>query len=174
MADRGATVVITDSLTAVARQRTVLATIADAIVAAATGKQLHVVVGCTGPDETGFADHLARALHARGRLCQCVPLRPGPDSPARPNGHRDARLATVIVGGSPDPSGSTPCRVGIRLETAATAGPGDLRRPTDFATGDPSAENVHEHADIVVDYHDPDGPVIRNIQPTLAHTVPTR
>jgi hypothetical protein len=158
---------MTDSLIAVARQRMVLATIADAIVAAATGKGLRVVIDSTRVDQMGFADHLARALHARGRPCQCLPSGPRSDSPARPAVHGDCRFVTVIVGGPPGPNESTLCRVAIRLETPTAVGDDDRPGPTDSAADDPGVETVHGCCDIVLDYHDPEGPIIRHIQPTL-------
>lgn len=52
-------------LSKLARERATLAAVADAIVAAAVGKGLHVAVAC--PDsQVAFAGHLTRALHARG------------------------------------------------------------------------------------------------------------
>jgi hypothetical protein len=53
-----------DTLATTARQRAVMATIADLIVAAAAGKRLRVAVGCTHPDETAFVEHLTRAPYA--------------------------------------------------------------------------------------------------------------
>jgi hypothetical protein len=61
------------SLVGAGRQRAVLTTVADVIVAAAAGRDIRVAVGYTRPAQAGLVDLLVRALHARGRPCRCVP-----------------------------------------------------------------------------------------------------
>jgi hypothetical protein len=127
------------SLAAIARQRSVLATIADAITAAAVGKSLRVAVGWSDPDEGAFADQLTRALLARGLPCRTAMV---------------TGMVAVITSGAAGRDETDLCRVDIRLHTPS--------RPTADHSGGP---------DIVVDYLDPDGPIIRHIVPTLV--VPT-
>src|SRR5215216_1792366 len=101
------------NLNAVARQRAVMTTIADLIVAAAVGKGLRVAVGCSDPDKMAFADHLTRALHARGRPCRCLaPSQRAADAGPRTN-------VALITSGGPDPDENDLCRVDIHLDTFA-------------------------------------------------------
>jgi hypothetical protein len=133
------------NLNAVARQRAVMTTIADLIVAAAVGKGLRVAVGCSDPDKMTFADHLTRALHARGRPCRCLsPNQRSADAGQRSN-------VALITSGGPDPDENELCRIDIQLAMYAA-------RPV---TDD-------RDADIVVDYADPRGPAIRHIGTTLS------
>jgi hypothetical protein len=126
------------SLATIARQRNVLATIADAITAAAAGRSLRVAVGWSNPDESAFADQLTRALLARGLPCRCG------------NTATVSGMMAVITSGVAGRDETDLCRVDIHLHT-----PG---RPTADHNGGP---------DIVVDYLDPDGPIIRHIVPAL-------
>jgi hypothetical protein len=105
-----------DTLATIAGQRAVMATIADLIVAAATGKRLRVAVGCTHPDQTGFVEHLTRALHARGRPGHC--LAPKPD-PITTDGYPPAGgpAVAVINSGAAGPDEYDLCRINIQLHT---------------------------------------------------------
>ncbi len=159
------------NLAGIARERTVMTTIADVIVAAAAGKNLRVAVGCTHPDEITFADQLTRALHARGRPCRCLPPRPGPAvaacsaGPSRVSGP----IVAVITSGTADLDETDLCRIDIRLDIPAAP---DL--PADDQPDVRGRRLADDHQpDIVVDYRDADGPVIRHIAPALTPP-PTR
>jgi hypothetical protein len=150
-----------DSLAAAARQRAVMSTIADTIVAAAAGKSLRVAVGCADSDRTGFADHLTRALHARGRPCRYVTTRPA--------GMSAAPTVTVITGGTPGADETDLCRIDIQLRVpvpdSACAG-----RP-DVTAAEPQAKHTtgdDKQPEIVVDYCHPDGLTICHIVPALS------
>jgi hypothetical protein len=108
--------------TPTARQQTVMATVADSIVAAATGKTLRVAVGYTHPDGTAFADHLTRALHARGRSCHCRPAKPKSTMAAGcMPAHNQAGGVTVavITSGACGPDETDVCRINLQLHTPA-------------------------------------------------------
>ncbi len=129
---------IAGGLRAVARERAVMSTVADVIVAAATGKGLRVAVGCADPGNTVFADQLTRALVARGRSCRCV-------TASRP------RTVSVITSSATDLADTDLCRIDIQLDTC---------------TSEAESEDGGQ-PDIVIDYHHPDGPTIRYIMPAL-------
>lgn len=154
-------------LSAIARERVVLATVADVIAAAAVGKGLRVAVACPESQVTVIG-YLARALHARGRACRCLVSRPVPASAVRlPLVDPEASDLTVMVitDGTCAPSDDEVCRVNIRVTTDA---------PTTAATrtSHQQASDLHPdadpHPDIVLDYHDPSGPTIRHIVPQLS------
>ena len=134
-------------LQAVARERAVMSTVADVIVAAATGKGLRVAVGCADPGDTVFADQLTRALVARGRACRCV-------TAGRPRDTSAARYGwtvAVITSGVAGPGDTDLCRIDIQVNTC---------------TSEPASEAGCQ-PDIVVDYRHPDGPAIRYLMPAL-------
>jgi hypothetical protein len=146
------------NLNAVARQRAVMTTIADLIVAAAVGKGLRVAVGCVDPDKMTFADHLTRALHARGRPCRCL-------SPSqRPSEANLRQTVALITSGGPDPDENELCRIDIHLS---------MYQPVVAAPGLAPARSAGDDgdADIVVDYADPRGPAIRHIGSILSPPV---
>jgi hypothetical protein len=141
-----------ENLCSVARQRAVMTKVADLIVAAARGRGLRVAVGCADPNKMAFADHLTRALYARGRPCRCLP-----SSRTQPAG--TAVLPTTALITSDGPDDSDLCRIDIHLSiTAAEQQPAAAPAPA----GD------HRRPDIVVDVADPDGPAIRHIGATLS------
>jgi hypothetical protein len=152
-----------DTLASTASQRAVMATIADLIVAAATGKTLRVAVGCTHPDETAFVEHLTRALHARGRPCHCLAPKPDPIATGYPPA--GGPTVAVITSGAPGPDENDLCRINIRLHTPSpvTASVASHRKPT--------GQDLHavggDEPDIVVDYLEPGGPTLRHIGPAL-------
>jgi hypothetical protein len=156
-----------DTLATIARHRTVMATIADVIVAAAAGKSLRVAIGYTDPDETAFAEHLTHALHARGRPCRCLPPQPNPLTASDctpPN----SPILTVITSATPSPHDSDLCRIDIQLRAVtqpAGSGRSPHRREPD-RQGPSTIDDDHQ-PDIIVDYLDPDGPTIRHLAPTL-------
>jgi hypothetical protein len=157
-----------DSLLTVARRRAVMTTIADVIVAAAAGKSLRVAVGGPHPDETTFADHLTRALHARGRPCHCLPPKPRPATAGGRTPHSQATspIVAVITSAAPSPDETDLCRIDIRLDTPAQPTGSDA--PTHVQPDGHGPCPVDDHPpDIVVDYHDPAGPVIRHIVSAL-------
>lgn len=147
----------TSGLEAVARERAVMSTVADAIVAAATGKGLRVAVGCADPAETVFADQLTRALVARGRACRCVSAKRPPTTD-----HTMSTDHTV----STDQAGRT---VAVITSGLAESGDTDLCRIDIEVNIDPSdavAEDGYQ-PDIVVDYRHPDGPMIRYVRAVI-------
>lgn len=152
-------------LSKLARERATLATVADAIVAAAVGKGLHVAVACSDSQVT-FAGQLTRALHARGRACRCLAASP---SPSTPTGLCSARheagdqTVMVITSGTHALSDAEVCRVSIHVTTETSTTTATSR----CDTRDGQAED-HYGPDIVIDYHDPAGPKIRHMLPRLA------
>jgi hypothetical protein len=138
--------------TAVARQRAVMATIADMIVAAAEGKSLRVAVDCGEPNRLGFADQLTKALHARGRDCRCQTPRLG----CAP-GQVGVVTVAVITSGVPGREDSDLCRIDIQVY-----------RPPVHAVAIPDEPWDRHSPDIVVDYLDPDGPILRHVAAALA------
>ncbi|MFF4889810.1 hypothetical protein [Micromonospora chersina] len=131
-------------LSAIARERAALATIADAIVAASVDKGLRIEVACPA-SRLGVADHLAQALHARGRVCRCRAAGSEPGDVGSPPGERGV---VIITGGPATGTGRGVLCVDVRV-TGAPAQDG----------GDP---------DIVLDYQGPDGPMIRYLAPHLS------
>lgn len=143
-----------DALATIARQRTVIATIADVVVAAAVGKSLRVAVGWSNPDEAAFADQLTRALLARGMPCRCLRAK---SNPAGSHGCTadNTLMVAVITSGTAGADESDLCRINIQLQT-----------PTRSAASGDAVDDGH-WADIVVDYLDPGGPTISRIAPAL-------
>ncbi|MGW4291753.1 hypothetical protein ACWEH1_01665 [Micromonospora chersina] len=127
-------------LSAIARERAALATIADAIVAASVDKGLRIEVACP-TSRLAVVDHLAQALHARGRVCRCRAAGSEPGEAGDPG-------VVVITGGPASDTDRGVFRVGVRVTGA----------PAQYG-GDP---------DIVLDYQDPDGPMIRYLAPHLS------
>jgi hypothetical protein len=156
-----------DSLAALARERVVMTTIADRIVAASAGRSLRVVIGATCPDESGFADHLTRALHARGRPCLCVRSTPSPIPDGHPApGRLTAPIVAVITSMAAGPDQTPPCQVDIRLNCATAPAPSSGQAvDSDSAALRPGVTGDGQ-ADIIVDTG-PAGPVIRHIQPAM-------
>ncbi|TYB35721.1 hypothetical protein FXF50_22330 [Micromonospora sp. AP08] len=137
-------------LSAIARERAALATIADAIVAASVDKGLRIEVACP-TSRLAVVDHLAQALHARGRVCRCRAAGSEPGEAAGPPLDRGQHGIVVITGGPASDTDRGVLRVDVRVTAAAQDG---------FpAGGDP---------DIVLDYQDPDGPMIRYLAPHLS------
>jgi hypothetical protein len=154
-----------DTLATIARQRALIATIADAIMTAAAGKSLRVAVGWSGTEETVFADQLTRALLARGLPCRCVQSRSNPTEPggitAVPPG--GCPMVAVITSGVTDGDEGETCRIDIRLD-APTRPARSGSFPPGPGPGGPDLGAVDDHRpDIVVDYVDPDGPTIRHL-----------
>lgn len=170
-----------DTLAALRRQRAVLATVADVIVAAARGKSLRVAVHGDHRYDDDFADRLTQALLARGRDCRCAPTAYGvaatTDRPAAPGPAASGPAAsgpagpggeTVIISGSAGPGNADVCRVDIQVNTVAgSAGPRGAEGGLDADAGDTGESGDREHH-IVVDYLDPDGPTIRHLASWLA------
>ena len=127
-----------DSLAAIARQRSVMATIADAITAAAVGRSLRVAIGWSNPGESAFADQLTQALLARGLPCRRLSARANPtDSGAdRADAHGNSPVATgmvaVITSGAGGLDQSDLCRVDTHLHT-----------PTRHTSTRPAAPSPH-------------------------------
>jgi hypothetical protein len=150
---------MTGVLATIARHRAVLATVADMIVAAAEGKSLRVAVDCGTPDRIAFADQLTQALHARGRDCRCQTARrrcTAAGSATVSGQAGSVATVAVITSNAPGPEDSELCRIDIQVY-----------RPTIHSAEDPGPA-WDRPPDIVVDYLDPDGPVIRHIAPALA------
>jgi hypothetical protein len=158
-----------DTLAKVTRQRRVMASLADLIVTAAAGKALRVAVAWTQPDETPFVDHLARALHARGRSCHYVGPRPDPvttGGPAPAQGQAGGPMVAVITSGGPGAHENELCRIDIQLTrpTHVSASPAAAQRETD--TRDAPTMGGKQ-PDIIVDFWDPEGPTLRHVVPAL-------
>jgi hypothetical protein len=157
-----------ETLAAVARQRAIMTAVADVIVATAAGRRLRIAVRHACPDQTGFADHLTQALHARGRPCRCLLARPGPDShdgsPAA-DGEAGGATVTVITGGAPGPDETEVCRIDIQLGPLTQVAASALSSGSGHNGQGPPAGG--DEPDIIVDYLDPDGPTIRHIRATL-------
>ncbi|MEU5789282.1 hypothetical protein ABZ754_16335 [Micromonospora purpureochromogenes] len=145
-------------VSAIARERAALTTIADAIVAASVGRGLRVALDCPNT-HLALVDYLAQALHARGRACHCLPTEPNPDDAGGLRRDRQKRGSTtvVITSGLATETDRFAQRVNIRVTAPTTEAPGEN---TGYpATGAPSEESGEPH--IILDYRDPDGPIIR-------------
>jgi hypothetical protein len=150
-----------DDLARIARERAVMTTIADIVVAAAVGKSLRVAVG-GGQNQIRFADQLTRALHARGRACRCL-------ASTTPAAHAEAaagcQAVVVITSGPPGPDETEQCCIHIHLHATLPGRRAANRSgPAAAAGGHPSGD---DGPDIIVDYDHPDGAVIRHIGPDL-------
>lgn len=158
--------VMVADLPAAAREREVLATVADGIIAAAAGKGLRAEVACP-PAHLPFAGQLTKALHARGLPCRC--LAPSPESPrsepAAPPRRADDPALVVIVDATPGISQAEECRISIHViddRQAADPQPGS----SDWASG--SYRDSGQALQMVVDYSHPDGPSISHMSAQLA------
>lgn len=158
-----------DALATIARQRRVMATIADLIVAAATGKGLRVAVGWTQPDETAFVDHLTRALHARGRRCHYLAPKPDPvtiGGSTSAHSRAGGPMVAVITSGGQGADENELCRINIQLDT-----PTKVSTSIAAAQREPDGRDPRrvagDQADIIVDYSDPGGPTLRHFVPAL-------
>ncbi|MEV4658834.1 hypothetical protein [Micromonospora sp. NPDC049301] len=153
-------------LFAIARERAALATIADTIIAASVDKGLRVAVACPN-SHLAVVDHLAQALHARGRACRCLPVKPNPVGASGPPSDRQENSSTVVVitSGSARQTDRGVQRVNITVASAAPT-------PRNGDVGHQKAGESHPTAvgvpDIILDYHDPDGPLIRYMAPHLS------
>lgn len=157
-------------LSAIARERVVLATVADLIVAATSDRGMRVVVTCPAPHIT-VVGRLVRALHARGRACHCWVSRPGRPDWARLEPPGSEATVMVIAGMTAAASGHEPHRINLRVATHA---------PTGSATGAShrQASDVHpldagRHLDILLDYHDPGWPTVRHVVSQLSSRLAT-
>ncbi|MFC8615764.1 hypothetical protein ACFT9M_04995 [Micromonospora purpureochromogenes] len=140
-------------VSAIARERAALTTIADAIVAASVGRGLRVVLDCPNT-HLALVDHLAQALHARGRACRCLPNDAGGLPRDR---HEHGSTIVVITSGLATETDRFAQHVNISVIASTTAPGGNAGyRETG---GAPSGESGEPH--IILDYGDPDGPVIR-------------
>ncbi|MDH6461094.1 hypothetical protein M2302_001260 [Micromonospora sp. A200] len=152
-------------LSVVARERTALATIADAIAAASIGKGFRVAVSC--PDtHRALVDHLAQALHARGRICRCL-TEPDLDdgSGLLPERHEEGWPVVVIVSGLAMETDRGVRHVNISVTAGIpTHDSGDVSHQ---GTSEPTSSTGGE-PDIVLDYRDPHGPLIRYMAPHLS------
>lgn len=159
------------NLASVARERALLATVADTIVAAAVGKSLCVTVAC--PDsEVAFVGHLTRALHARGRTCRClVPQLSSPGAAGVPPADSDVNRPTVMVitSGAGVPDEHDVCRINIHLTTDAPTVPTEDAPYQHMGDVHPDPDR---EPDIFLDFHDPSGPTIRHIAPGLSLPLP--
>ncbi|MEH0844536.1 hypothetical protein V6U81_19320 [Micromonospora sp. CPCC 205711] len=152
-------------LSAIARERAALATVADTIIAASVGKGLRVTVACPN-SHLAVIDRLAQALHARGRACRCLPPKPNPVGASDPPPDRQESNSTVVVitSGSAKETDRGVQRVNITVAAAVpTPRDGDVSHQK--AGEPPTAVGV---PDIILAYHDPDGPLIRYMAPHLS------
>lgn len=155
-------------VTATTGQKTVMATIADLIVTAGTGRTLRVAVGCTRPDQTTFAHQLTEALHARGRPSHCRTAKPKPITTGQyARAGSDSAMIAVITSEPPNAEDTDVYRVNIQLSTPKRVAPpaASLERGTDGQRRDSAGR---QEPDIIVDYLDPGGPAIRHLGPGFA------
>ena len=154
-----------DDLAAVARQRSVLTTIADVVVSAGAGRSLRIAITCNHRDQWVFADQLTRALHARGRPCRC--LRPTPaarveDQTLTASQQRQENIA-VILSQAQGHEEADVRRIDIQLCTGTDHG-----RPDGPPDRDAQGADMDERtADIIVDYAHTGRPTIEHIAPAL-------
>ncbi|MGR6318305.1 hypothetical protein Q2K19_01285 [Micromonospora soli] len=152
-------------LSAAARERAALATVADAIVAASVGRGLRVAVVCP-TSHLDVVDHLAQALHARGRACRCLPVDPEreDDVGVPADRHQTGPAVVVITSGLAAESDRAVHRVNITVTAGlpvARAGELDRQKRAEA----PSA--ARGEADIILDYREAAGPRIRYMSPHL-------
>ncbi|MEU4712879.1 hypothetical protein AB0F73_04330 [Micromonospora purpureochromogenes] len=141
-------------LSAIARERAALATIADTIIAASLGKGLRVAVACPN-SHLAVIDHLAQALHARGRACRCLSPKPNPVGASDPPPERQENNSTVVVitSGSARESDRGVQRVNITVAAAVpTPRSGEISHQK---AGEPHPEAVGA-PDITLAYDNPD------------------
>lgn len=145
-------------LSAIARERTALATIADAIVAAS--------VACP-TSHLAVADYLAQALHARGRACRCQTARPNPadadDQP--PNRQENDLTIVVITSGLVTETDRGVRRVNISVTSAV---PTARHRAISHQRSDEADSPPGSTPDIILDYGEPHGPKICYMAPFLS------
>lgn len=159
-----------DAITTTARQRAVMATVADLIVAVAAGRTLRVAIGCSRRDETAFADQLTEALRVRGRPGHCRTTNPEPvtagGDASLPSCSDDPTVA-VITSATTDADETEVVRINIQVRTSNRTVP-------PAATAQPGADGLHrgsladQEPDIIVDYLEPGGAAIRHLGPTFA------
>ncbi|NES31682.1 hypothetical protein GCE86_03180 [Micromonospora terminaliae] len=138
-------------LAAIARERAALAAVADAIVAASVGKGLRVTVACAA-SRLAVVDHLAQALHARGRATRCL-----------------TTSADLPVAGdpAPDPGGNGSTVVVITSGLATESDRGVLRVNV-LVTSAEGAPPTGGSPDVILAYGEPGGPVIGYLAPFLS------
>ncbi|MEU0151558.1 hypothetical protein [Micromonospora fulviviridis] len=143
-----------------------LATIADAMVTAAVGRGLRVAVAC--PDaHLALVDHLAQALHVRGRPCRSLVSKPNPSSTASLPSHPGETHSTVLVISS-GPSGKADDdaeRVDINVTVGARP---DHRGGVSHRGPDGGQTDADHEPDIILAYDEPDGPSIRHMASHLS------
>jgi hypothetical protein len=107
-----------------AEQPAVVDTLADQIVAAATGRTLRVAIACTRPDDVAFAHELGRALRLRGRRCRYLPPIHHSGDRSIPNEREVVgRPIAVIISGVHGPEENDLCRINIQLHAPGRPGP---------------------------------------------------
>ncbi|MGY0005920.1 hypothetical protein [Micromonospora sp. I033] len=147
-------------LSAKARERAALATIADAIVAASVGKGIRISMACP-TSHLAVVDYLAQALHARGRACRCLTETPAGAHDLHPGRPVNAPTVVVITNGLVTETDRGVLRVNISVTSAAPpAG--------DPGTSHPEADSPAGAPDIILDYRETDGPLIRYMAPFLS------
>ncbi|TWG23023.1 hypothetical protein FHX75_121569 [Micromonospora palomenae] len=146
-------------VSAIARERAALTTIADAIVAASVGRGLRVALDCPNT-HLALVDYLAQALHARGRACHCQPNEPSPDDAGGSPRDRQEHGSTIVVitSGLATETDRFAQRINISVTAPTTKAPGGNAGYQETG-GAPSEESGEPH--IILDYRDPDGPTIR-------------
>jgi hypothetical protein len=161
-----------DTLAGIARQRAVMTTIADVIVAAAEGRSLRVAVAGGHRDGVAFADHLTQALHARGRDCRCHTSQHGPALAADhvpPVSESRVHAVAVITSAVAGLADSDVCRIDIQVNTGSRQlGSSGLQPRRDPEDRDVRARDDDHAPDIVVNYLDLDGPIIGHLGSWLA------
>lgn len=149
-------------LSSIAREREVLSAVADAIVAASVGKGLRAAVTC--PEALlPYVGQLVRTLHARGLACRCVVSKHHSPATDSPPDHRASESVLAVITNQPFAQhGDGIRRVNIDMTAGGPAEPsGAVSQQCD---ADPDTDN---QPDIVLEYHDSDGLVIRRMAPYL-------
>lgn len=147
------------NLPTAARERELLATVADGIVTAAAGKELRAEVACP-PAHPPFAGQ-----HARGLPCRCLAPSPGSPPPEAPAPPPRASEPVVVVIISAATSLAEECRISIRIiENRREADP----QPASSDGAGESYRDSGQALQVVVDYSQPNGPTIRHMSAQLA------
>jgi len=161
------------------RRAQVVEALADAVATMDRAPPVHVAVdGLTDPATRSLADDLGRAMACRGRRCRRVtldalsllhPAGPGEARPAHRAGPGDD---LVLVDGRflqhPEFLGAWDLVVFLRSGPPEPAGPYEDPDRAPAAARYLTQVDPEGTADVVVDLHDPDWPVIRRMSPVLA------
>lgn len=120
----------------------------------------------SGWDDDAFADRLTQALLARGRDCRCPPTGHGSASMAdhlATAGQARARRTSVISCRPVDPKEPDVCHIDIQVNAFTRPGPRGVEDRPDPGERDAGESGDVREPDVIVDYLDPTGPIIRHL-----------